>query len=320
MKWFYLIFSILLNTVAFAQADVVVISSKGKVWYQKSTKETKKAIIPGQKFKALGAVSLDHNSQVTLLCSGKTYQLLESGTHQLNKVIPTESGKKMGFGSRFWSFLTDGLINSDNKHSLDEYHKQQMTVAGGVKGFAGPDVALSPLLPTYGKLGPGIIEFQWTPVKQENIIYQFDIIRTAGKKLIYRALYKPSLVKVDLRPLVLSNEAAYQWKVKVLDEKSLSVIDSIMPADPVSFQYLLNADTLINESLEYVEGYEDADEFTRSWMEAVAMEQEGFPYLAYRRFLKLRILHPEDLLLKKLFAAFLVRHNQLDAAQEMLEQ
>ncbi len=320
MKWYFLFFSVLLSTVIFAQADVVVISSKGKVWYQKSNTDAKKTLIPGQKIKALGALSLDDNSQVTLLSSGKTYQLYESGTHQLNKVIPAESQKKMGFGSRFWSFLTDGLINSDNKHTLDEYHKQHMSVAGGVKGFAGPDLALSPLLPTYGKLGPGVIEFQWTPIEQKEIIYQFDIVKTSGKKLIYRALYKPSLVKVDLRPLVLSDEENYQWIVKALDRKTMTVIDSIMPAAPVEFQYILNTDMAIAESLEYVEGYEEGDEYTRSWMEAVAMEQEGFPYLAYRRFLKLRIMHPEDLLIKKLFAAFLVRHNQLDAAQEMLEQ
>jgi hypothetical protein len=318
MKWFSLLMTLLFSPCLFAQADVVVISSKGKIWHQTNTSDSKNNLFPGQKIKATGSVLLDDDSQVTLLSSGKTYRLFNSGKHDLALLIPSQPENKMGFASRFWSFLTDGLINSDNQKSLDQYHKQHMSVAGGVKGFAGAGEALNSILPTYGKLVPGIIEFQWNPVKSETVIYQFDLTDVASNTLIYRALYRPSLVELDLRPLALNDQNQYIWRIRALDKNTNLSIDSIDVSEAFDFQFVLDPDPIIAAALENVEGYNEADEISRSWMEAIAMEQEGFLYMAYRRYLKLRLIHPDDLLIKKLFAGFLVRQNQLDAARDIL--
>lgn len=320
MKWLLVFVILLFSLPTFAQADVVVINSKGKIWYQNTAQSAKKSLVPGQKIKAIGALLLDPGSQITLLSKGKTYRLSESGKHDLDLLIPSESENKMGFGSRFWSFLTDGLINSDNQKSLDQYHKQHMSVAGGVKGFTGAERALNSLLPTYGKLVPGIIDFQWTAIEKGNVIYQFDITEVAGNTLIYRALYQTATVQVDLRRLALRDQQNYHWQVRVLDKKTKSQIDSIPPSEAFAFQFVLDPAPPIATALDEVDGYEEANEFDQSWMEAIAMEQEGFPYMAYRRYLKLKLANPNDLLIKKLFASFLVRQDQMSAASELLTQ
>ncbi len=93
----------------------------------------------------------------------------------------------------------------------------------------------------------------------------------------------------------------------------------MVKSDLKTFEYFLNADEIIIQKAEKISDYKEADDLEKQWMEAIIMEQENFVYDAYNRYIALRSQHPENLLIKKLFAAFLVRQGLTREAIEEIK-
>ena len=82
-------------------------------------------------------MDLKKEAKVNLLYNGKRTEIAKLGKYTL-KSFPGNDNKSesKSFASRFWDFISDGLSQSEDDESLNNYNKQLLAVSGGVQGFA----------------------------------------------------------------------------------------------------------------------------------------------------------------------------------------
>ncbi len=298
------------------QSTVIVVSVKGQIEYSKDNSIAKERLIPGDKIANSGTIFLPKEAKVDLLYNGKLTSFEKEGTYNLNSVFgKKDNSSNLGFARRFWNFISEGLYSSDDKDALNEYGEQILAVEGGVQGFSLEESTTQIIMPADGKIGIDIVTFQWHRSKNSPAFYHFNIYHSEKETLVFKAITRDTSITLDFSQLVFLSEESYDWFV---EEEGEEIEDGEQTKSELkTFQYIPNANETIIRKAEKVSDYKKAGNFEKKWMEAVVMEQEDFIYDAYCRYNDLRTQEPDNLLVKKLFATFLVRQN---LTQEAIEQ
>ncbi len=314
-----------LSSLVIAQENpVMVISSKGKIVYFPPPPATPINLLPGMKIDAEGLVRLEEGTQIRLLNHGHTFHFKEKGDFDLGLLIAKKKNKTIGFATKFWGFINEGLINADSVKSLDEYHQEFMSSIGAVRGFATSNSAIQANYLTSENIGPSEATFRWSGTLPEDAVYQFSIYHTDTEQMVYHALCKKPFVQIDFKNIFFFPGSTYYWQVRVLSHKESedSNIQPYLPeikSEKVNFQFIENTKKIVSKKISRIEGYAEADEKTQQWMEAIILEQEHFYYDAFIIYENLYKKNPDDLLIKKLFSTFLIRQNLPDESQKILE-
>ena len=308
-------------TCFFAQAQesaIIVLSIKGQIEYMKDQSSEMQRLLPGMKISPSGAIKLADASKVSLLHHGKYIQLDEAGAYDLNTLIKkNDKALSMNFAGRFWNFVSDGLSHSDDKEDLNEYNEKLLSVAGGVQGFALDEPALKTIMPAGGKIGTDIVTFNWKRSKNPSVFYHFKIQHVDDEALVFKAVLRDTSITLDFGQLVFHPEEMYEWWV---EEEIVGQENEMKSSDLRLFEYNPNGNKIYSKEAAQINEYKKADDFDKKWMEAIVMEQEDFVYDAYDRYSNLLLQNPDNLLIKKLFAAFLTRQGLTQEGEKLLEK
>ncbi len=302
-------------------SSILVLNVKGQVDYLKDQSSTKERLLPGMKISGSGALELKEEARVNLLYNGKRIQLDKQGAYDIKTLIEkNDKALSMSFAGRFWDFVNDGLSHSDDTESLNKYEERLLAVTGGVQGFAMGESRAQTIMPATGYIGANIVTFNWHSIKTPAVFYQFKIYLVEQEELVFQAITRDTSLTLDFSQLVFHPNNSYEWQIETESQnKSEAGENEVEKSDFRTFEYMPNIDELIAEKTAKIEEYADADAFEKKWMEAIVMEQEGFIYDAYNRYNDLRLQSPENLLVKKLFASFLVRQGLTQQALEEIK-
>ncbi len=302
------------------ESSIIVLNLNGQIEYLIDQSDTVERLFPGMKVSDSGALNLKKGAKVNLLYNGKLIQLDEEGVYELKTL--TEKNDKalsMSFAGRFWDFVSVGLSQTDDNETLNDYSKQLLAVTGGVQGYAEEGLSIQTIMPADGNIGAEIVTFNWYHSTKADVYYLFKIYQAEEEQLVFQASIRDTSITLDFTQLVFHPNEVYQWSVEMQEWEKDGEGKEMVKSDSKNFEYFLNVDEIIVQKAEKISDYKKADDFEKKWMQAIVMEQENFIYDAYNRYLSLRSQHPENLLIKKLFAAFLVRQGLTLEAVEQLK-
>lgn len=258
-----------------------------------------------------GRLRLVNGAEARLLYRNKKIDLKGPGLFVMATLkSEAEQSVSEGFLTRFWSFISNSIKDTENSEQVERYHRRYLTNArAGISGFAQLDYAITAPQYITGALDEPMITFRWDSVASPHG-YTFEILKETAEAPVLTAIVKANRVSVDLSELVLQPSAAYIWKV------SARQADRTLLESP-SYYFSYQPD----QARFFAELKEDADylSFTPEEQELYLLyrlEEEGWFHQAYRRYQELSGEDsPSAPLYRKMFVSFLARMDALEEAK-----
>lgn len=313
---------IVLSTVAIwaQQTDVpVAMYVEGEVWYENGGARSR--VYTGTKLSTTGQLTLSKNSAIELIHNEKFVKLNKAGKHDLTALV---GGGQSGdnFVKRFSNFVSNGLDQSASNKNLEQsYQKNQGNARGNIRGYT--DAGLAGLLPIGGNLSPALTTFTW-PEGRAGGYYEFQIVDSLSDELVLLALSDKSSWPVDLRRLHMEAGRTYFWEVyyrkaATAEPTSLGGSNDEEKTPRLSFRVVPNRQQMLIDEVRKEAVYRDASGPAQKLMiEAMVLEDGGFLYAADELYRKGLTAEANNLLLKRSYAAFLARQQQVGSAKAIL--
>jgi hypothetical protein len=328
MRHLILCISLLLATQVTAQYTnaCIVTSVSGEATTRLSSSQEERPLIPGPVSKD-ATIILKRDARVNLMFDNRTVLLNEPGKFLVRDYVKanTPSGKKKSFFGRFFQFLSDGLTNTSNTKTMENYHEQYLNKSsGGIKGFAGTEFGILACTPVTGRMqARSEVDFSWFSAG-DSILYDFQIRDFQSDGLIYKAMVTDTTLGVPFNKLALEPGRKYYWMV---EKKRLGALNPMFaftddPAQRSPKVEFVIDDAVVSESikaLEAMEEYQETDdEVTRLLMKAQYLEEQQAIYSAYQAYQEASQLDASNTLVKQALAAFLIRQGLVNAATKVL--
>lgn len=313
-----LVFSIFLIICTFsilnAQEKVTILTVNGYVHYFSGANNIGKRLLPGDILSPRGIIRCESDALAVLLFKGKK-QKIEAGKELDLTQLAAEkaTGNRMGYFGRFLSFIGSSVNNTEDNSKLEKYHQRYMANAkGGIRGWGQGSADIM----TYKYLsesvgGEGML-FEWAA--NENYHgYTFEIREEENNTLFFKAFPRANAINLHLEQLNFLPGALYSWRVKALDTAGQEVSTA-----KILFSYEPDALADFLASKELARAMEKVEEGEKDLLLVYELEEKRFFYAAYSKYQDMIKQSPENDLYKRLFAAFLIRSENLTAAKEVL--
>ncbi|MCB9283503.1 MAG: hypothetical protein H6563_05460 [Lewinellaceae bacterium] len=321
---FPLAFFYLLVAALPAQSDQFVVRSiTGVVNCVEHPGADQHRLVHGQTLGLDAVVSLSSGASVHLLYKDQSISLEEAGNYPLKTLAADRSKESSSFLRRFFNYVYEGIVNTSGPKQIEKYHEQYLTQSsGGIKGFAGADYGVTITQPVMGNLIPQSMAFEWFSAG-DSILYDFQIIDYQTDGLIFKALLRDTSLVVNLQQLAVEPGRKYYWVVwqKRLGETTLGfpLADDPYRRSP-KMEFVVSGMQVqdLAMDLKATDEYKNADETDRSLMLAQVLEEANYPAQANQVLLGALEKEPGDPLIRKVYAAFLIRQGLWEAAQRQL--
>ena len=309
IKLYYLLIFLLGGNIAVAQTDlVVVLHNQGNTNYTTLEGSESKDLYPGLTLPIEGTIFLDDDAKVKLIVNQKSVLLNGKGRYDIKDIYDSNTKKSMSFSSRFWKFVTAGMSTKDDKKELAKYHQQYMNVHGGVRGYSSGKSNIQLVTPVHGKVAASQLNLEWKSNMDGPVtINLYD----ATRSLVSTQQSITNSSTLDLKKLKIINGENYFLELVSPLAQSKNITET-------SFTYAPEDAIKVVERLGYLPSYEIATTDEKQWMKAVVFEMEEYYYDTYTMYQQMLYENPDNLLLKKTFANYLVRQDQLTNAQALL--
>ncbi len=272
-------------------------------------------IFAGVRLPLDGQLRLVDGTQARLLYENKKINLEGPGLYAMTDLKrKAEQEVSSGFLTRFWSFISNSIKDTDNAEQVEKYHRRYLTNArAGINGFAERNFAIG--APTYlsQALDHPDVVFRWDSTAHPQG-YHFTITPRNGQEPVFTAVAREEQLSVRLDELLLDSSQVYVWKVTALQKDSTMLESNTYPFiyQPDMDAYL----TGLKESHAYRQLAEEEQELYLLYQ----LEEDGYLHYAYRRYQELSTQDkPESGLYKKLFATFLARMDALEEAKSLVK-
>jgi len=292
-----------------AQNEIIVLHVSGQAFYYERTGAKPISMYPGMGLALKGKVRCKGASTAKLLYNGSTI-IVSGGKYRDVEELARAAGaaSQMSFTGRFFSFVTESVREENSQENIKKYHRKHMgKTSGGIKGYAKPEYTLKPLLLTAGKLPSANVIFKWRNTAGEGQ-YTFHLISKVGKP-VAQLLARDTAITLDLDQLALNLDEEYSWYVSRGETaKSVNIPFEICPTSVVErLTDLSHEPTFLEASAE-----------EKQLMLAYRLEEERCFYDANEAYAKLLASAPNNLLLRRMYAAFLARMDMLPEASSLL--
>ena len=280
-------------------------------------------LVIGQTLGMEAVVSMTSGSTVRLLYGGQSISLKEAGNYPLKSLVTKRPEKSTTFFKRFFNYVYEGIVNTSGPKQIEKYHELYLTQSsGGIKGFAGADYGISVTQPVMGNIIPSPLQFEWFSAG-DSILYDFQILDYQTDGLIFKALLRDTSAVVHLEQLAIEPGRKYYWMVqqKRLGETTIDFSladDPYMRSPKVEFVVSGQEVSALTRTVETSEEYREAEGSDQLLMRAHALEEAGYPSMANEVLRNAMSIEPSNLLLRRVYAAFLIRQGLWDAAQLFL--
>ncbi|NBC08826.1 MAG: hypothetical protein GVY26_16670 [Bacteroidetes bacterium] len=274
-----------------------------------------KRVFAGLTLPQEGQLRLTRGNTARLLYRNQTITLEGPALYTMTELRQrTKEATSEGFLSRFWSFVSNSIKDTDNAEQVERYHRRYLTNArAGISGFVGRESAISaPRYLTQAMDSPHLT-FKWDSVAHPHG-YHFTITKETAAEPVFSAVTKASELSLDLSELLLEPSAIYVWKVSAR-QADRSALESSM----YYFSYEPDAE-------EYVAEIKEDDDFKqlssqeRQLYLLYRLEEGGLLHRAYRQYQELSAdSSREAYLYRKLFVSFLARMDALEEAKSLVQ-
>jgi hypothetical protein len=176
-------------------------------------------------------------------------------------------------------------------------------------GWGGSGVTIIPILP-FGKLTPGNTDFAWSrPAGAKT--YQLNIL-DENNKTLHRITTTDTFATIDLRTLNLTTNQMYSWNVQTTDNagSASTALDFVVSTSETQASVANRASNSAT--------YRDGGPVLQGMMEAVALEKGDWFGAAEQRYATLLKKHPNDNMLRIMYAAFWMRYGLEPKAKAVL--
>ncbi|MCB0524210.1 MAG: hypothetical protein H6576_04975 [Lewinellaceae bacterium] len=297
-----------------SQTYMTVTYTKGKVHYYAPQQKNPTSIYPGLSLSSEGKIQCEPDSKVKLLCKGKIYEYTDSKLHSLDEIArQANNSSSLSFIGRFWNFLTGSMDGTEDATHLQQHHEKSMeSLRAGIKGYGSKEFEIQANLMYEGKLSNEEVTFMWSP--DMDTPFCFQLSRQADDEVIMVAWTKENYLSLKLADLTLSSGEAYEWQIIT------SKTDPKAPhSRKMQFVYDPEAAAKALSQLKAQSAYESASKTEQTLMELYTFETNSFYYDAYLGYQQLIGENPDDVLVKRAYAAFLARIDKMDEAQSMIK-
>ena len=296
-----------------AQADLYVLRTVGRVEYVSSQDARPVRLVATNKITARGSVVLYDGASLKLRLDDQTIDLNEKGIFSL-PVLVKEKGKEknLGFFGRFWAFVAEGISNTDDTYKVEKYHQQYLSkgIGGGIEGFASNFGIHVHQLPS-GRLGDTTLVLSWDSTGLE-APFQTRIVSERDGREVWAAITPQTTCTLQLDTLA----AGETYRLFVVQETA----DTVLSSGGILFQYDPIRQQRLFEQLQKTSEFQEALPVEQSLMRAHALESRSYLYGADAVYRQLLSELPENELIRRMYAAFLLRHDRMENAERMLAQ
>jgi hypothetical protein len=328
MKPLIIALSLLLTVAVQAQQDTyfIVMNATGDATYYTGSVGQKLFLNGGETLGPDATLVLSAGAQVDLVYKNQSMQFSKPGKYALAEYEITEEDDSgtWGFFRRFYDYIKEGILNTGNQNSVEKYHERYISKAsGGIRGFAGGGYGVQITTPVTGRVDLAPTIFSWFSVG-DSLIYDFQIYDYQSDGLLYKAVLKDTVARVDFRTLALEPGRKYYWMVerKHTGEPApmFTLSDDPGQRSPkVEFVVEPEAVAEALKGLSELEEYqEQEDQYQRLLMTALYMEDQQLIREAHNNYEALRTSSPDPPVVRTLYAAFLIRQGLLKAGEAVL--
>lgn len=297
-----------------AQNDVVVIHSQGQAFYLAPRQHQEREVYPGMRLDLNGGIRCGEGASVKLLFDGKAFTFHASKSHPLRELAQAAgTGEESGFLSRFWSFMTSDMQQTNDEETLERHHRRYMeTVSGGVRGFAQQPYAIRTGRIYGGTLSGPPVTFRWSGTAPQPAC-RFLLTRQSDERPVVSALVRDSSFSLDLSQLDLEIGVAYCWQLLSLAEGTPALsAKTIFYYDSYAAEKVLKALLTQHE-------YHHVTPVEQLLMQAYALEEAGLWYDADEKYATAAATYSNNKLVRDARAAFLSRMDLWAEARNLLK-
>ncbi len=308
-----LFFFLCLGTTLLAQEEpftVLYINTNQGVNYRLNDKA--ELLFAGKTLPAYGKLVVNADAYITLIYEGRKTKLEGPKTYDLTDIAhDIKLQPESTFLNRFWNFLSNSVRQSRSKQDLENYYKEVLAnTTAGIRGFGDKEYAL--IAPQYlqGTVAESAMTMTWTPGTAITPYY-LRIEKRENQTLVYEKKVWKTYATVNLEALGLEPGAVYKWSVTTQGTDA---------------EQLTTPNYLFRYAPEEVDGFFQSVRESRLYQQLTPeeqplyllqrLEEEGFFNPAYTLYLEKIEEAPDHQIYQRLFAAFLVRMNDLEAAKE----
>lgn len=292
------------SQIGFSQEEFRVISCSGQAEHYHQSDTSSTVIIPGNKILPQGTLVIKENCQIKLISNDKPLVIDEPGEYDLEALYQGSISQSMSFTGKFWKFVVDGLKQSDSKKDIKKYHQNYLAVSGGIKGYSEENDLIQINSPLTGKITPSDLKITWTSDIED--VFWIEILNAKDRSLVARVNTTGRDAMINAKTL----ESGKDYYIKVLTQDTISseVKVSCITLDEENY----------NMKLESLVDYNTADALEKEWMKAVVLEIIEYPTEASIIYEQLLKEDQDNILIKKLYTLFLTRNNQLQRANQLI--
>ncbi|MCI4649612.1 hypothetical protein [Phaeodactylibacter sp.] len=316
-KWLFLILLTCCMTRLTAQQDLFVVldvsSSNGLTYSQEGGNERR--VFAGTTVKAPGRLRLLQGVSAVIVFEDTRTTLKGPAMYDLEQLgADIRSQNSSTFLSRFWSFISNAIKDTDTPQQVEQSHRRYLTNArAGVSGFGSPSYSIEAPLYLTGLLTHPEVTFRWDSVAHPSG-YRFELRKEGAAEPILAATLSDEQFTTDLRQLRFEGNAPAYWQVSALQTDS-----SWLQSAPFPILYdeaaLQNFDT----QLEADGDFQSLSEPVQPIYRLYELEEAGLFQAAYCTYAAQLQSDAPSAVDRQLFISFLLRMNALEEAQTLMK-
>jgi hypothetical protein len=296
--------------IAAQNETAVVLHAVGQVQYFSTPKAAPKRVYPGLELQTSGRIRCLKGGSAKILYQGCTFSISGGRLQEISEVVKAATtSTQLGFTGRFWNFITESMQESESTEKLKKHHRRYMSkTSGSIKGYATTEHAIATSLLTMGKLPAANITFKWRNTKGSGP-YTF-MLTTENGAVVAHLLTRDTFLTLDLEQLAMDFQGEYQWTVTRNNGQESSAT--------LPFALTSKAVETAEQSLDKQEEFKTANASEQRLMVAYLLEQENCFYNANEVYQNLLAAEPQNILVSRLYAAFLARMDLLPEGNRLI--
>jgi hypothetical protein len=290
-----------------------VSSSNGLTYSQEGGNERR--VFAGTTVKAPGRLRLLQGVSAVIVFEDTRTTLKGPAMYDLEQLgADIRSQNSSTFLSRFWSFISNAIKDTDTPQQVEQSHRRYLTNArAGVSGFGSPSYSIEAPLYLTGLLTHPEVTFRWDSVAHPSG-YRFELRKEGAAEPILAATLSDEQFTTDLRQLRFEGNAPAYWQVSALQTDS-----SWLQSAPFPILYdeaaLQNFDT----QLEADGDFQSLSELVQPIYRLYELEEAGLLQAAYCTYATQLQSDAPSAVDRQLFISFLLRMNALEEAHTLMK-
>ncbi|MEQ8706023.1 MAG: hypothetical protein RIC19_18985 [Phaeodactylibacter sp.] len=306
-----------LTAVSTAQDDLFIIldtnTSSGITYSQEGGNERR--VFAGMAVKAPGRLRLLEGATAVIVFEDTRTALEGAALYDLEQLgADIRSQYSSTFLSRFWSFISNAIKDTETPQKVEQSHRRYLTNArAGISGFGSQSYAIDAPRYLSGLFTAPQVTFRWDSVAHPEG-YRFEVWQEGTTSPVLSAIVQNEAFTLNLRQLQLDGSTPALWQVSARQADSTWLKSAQFP-----FQYDQAALVAFEEQLEADEDYLSLEAPAQAIYRLYQLEEAGLFQAAHQAYAEAATSEHATRVQQQLFTSFLLRMHALKEAQNQIK-